>query len=101
MRFMSTSSHYETLVDGREVEPYGHFELTKEQYEVDEQWRRLSDGVFNGLSPAAEKLVEEAKADPHRFGTDPTIEIKSMIEADAAAMRAELEADNKKEGDPT
>lgn len=73
MRFKSASSHTESLVDGREVDPYGEFELSKPQYEVPEQWRRLGDGFAIGLSVAAEKLIEEAKENPNQFSDLPAV----------------------------
>jgi hypothetical protein len=73
VRFKSASSHPEALTDGREVEPYGEFELSADQYKHPEQWRRLADGVFIGLSSAADKLIDDAKEDPAKY--DGTVEI--------------------------
>jgi hypothetical protein len=67
VRFKSTSSHVEALTDGREVEPYGEFELSPQQYEQPEQWRRLADGVFIGLSSSGDKLIEAAKEEPAKY----------------------------------
>jgi hypothetical protein len=68
MKFVNPHTHPINLVDGREVQALGEFDLSKEQYENGEQWTLLPDYI--GASPAAEKLVAEAREDPGKFNNN-------------------------------
>jgi hypothetical protein len=65
MKFINPQTHPISLVDGREVPALGEADLTKDQYEVPEQWRHIRDLI--GGSPAADKLIAEARENPEKF----------------------------------